>query len=195
MTNAGGPARALRLLGGGFVAGLLGGVVAGLGARLIMFTVRIINPAFNGSVTHNNVVNGQWTADGTLAIVVEALFLGLFGGWLYLLVRPVLVGPTTLRGLEFGALVLVVSGAAVLDGDYEYSRFVPSWQSVSAFGALFLVYGVVVATIADLLVPVAPRAASGPGRWLRLAGRVALAGAATFAAIGFVEGLRFRYGF
>ena len=187
--------RFARLLGGGLLAGLVGGVVAGLGARLIMFVVRVVNPSFNGGVTHNGVVNGQWTSSGTMAIVVEALFLGILGGWVYFLLRPLLVGPTLARGVEFGALLLVVFGSVVLDGDYEFTRFVPAWQSVSAFAALYVLYGVVVALIGDRAAPVSRRAASGPGHWAHRVGTVAVAIAFAVATVGFVEGLRFRYGF
>lgn len=186
--------RALRLVGAGLASGIAGGVAAGLGARVVMFLVRLANPAFNGATTHAGFVNGRWTVEGTMNLVSEALFMGLFGGALYLLVRTALLGPTIVRGLLYGALLLAVTGLLVLDGGYEYSRHVSPAVSVSAFASLYLLYGAVVAGVADV---VAPRRSPVAG-WRRSVRVIAsvlllLAGSASLVQLG--VGLRFRYGF
>jgi hypothetical protein len=52
-----------------------------------------------------------------------------------------------------GLLLLLAFGSDVLDGSYEFSRFVSPRVSVPAFAALFLLYGLVVAFVADVIAP------------------------------------------
>ena len=187
--------RALRLVAAAFVAGAAGGAAAGLGARCVMFLLRVANPAFNGSTTHEGFVNGQWTVAGTVNLVVQGLFFGIVGGVLYVLVRSLLVGPTPARGALFGIVLLAIGGSAILDGNYEYSRFVSTWVSVSAFASLYVLYGVVVAVVADA---VARRLPPSHQPWRRLARRAASAAllvGVALAAVQLVQDLRFRYGF
>ena len=187
--------RASRLVVAALVSGAVGGAAAGFGARCVMFLIRLANPAFNGTTTHEGFVNGQWTMAGTSNLVIQGLFSGFAGGVLYVLLRSLLVGPTPVRGALFGVALLAIGGSAILDGNYEYSRFVSTWVSVGAFASLYLVFGVVVAAVADA---VAPRRAPSVRPWRRHLRRVAssalLVGGA-LAAWQLVQDLRFRYGF
>lgn len=165
---------ALRLFGATVLAALVAGAVAGFGARVAMWVIRLRNDSHNGEVTHANSAVGQWTVDGTLNLIVSgALFFGLPGAVLYLLVRRLLPGPALLRGLLFGVVLLaLVFTAFVQDNEYEYDRYVsPAW-SVPLFMALFPLYGAV-------LAPLAERLGNGSlapprHRLVRVGGRVAL---------------------
>lgn len=58
-----------------------------------MFAVRLANPAYSGATTHAGFVNGVWTVQGTVSVIVTGAFFGVPGGVVYLLVRRFL-GPT-----------------------------------------------------------------------------------------------------
>jgi hypothetical protein len=178
-----------RRIGAGFGAGLLAGAATGMGARLLMFAIGRANHAFDGATTHGDFVNGQWTLEGTLSLVLQGTMVGGFGGLLYLALRPLLRGPTSARGLEFGALTLFTMGTLVLDGSYEYSRYVSTWIAVVAFAALYPFFGVLVAVLADRFVRPSP-----PHRPTASAiGSTVLALATVAASLRFAAGLRFVY--
>lgn len=150
----------LRLLGAALVGGIVAGGVAGLGARLVMFAIRLLNPTFNGATTHAGSEIGRWTLEGTLALVTEGAFMGISGGLLYLLVRRWVPGTGWRKGLAFGALLLVLGGPLVIDGDFEFFRYVSPWISVGLFALLFPLYGLVISPLTERLarrVPGPPR--------------------------------------
>jgi hypothetical protein len=94
---------------------------------------------------------GQFTADGTLWLAVEGVFYGLPGAVLYLIVRRWMPGDGLLKGLAYGGFLLIVAGPVVLDGNYEFYRYVPTWVSVGLFALLFPLYGLVVAPLTERL--------------------------------------------
>jgi hypothetical protein len=57
---------------------MVAGAAAGLGARLAMFAIRLMNESHNGEVTHaGDYPVWQWTLEGTLEIVLTgAVFAG-----------------------------------------------------------------------------------------------------------------------
>ena len=165
---------ALRLFGATLLGAIVAGAVAGLGARVAMWVIRLQNESHNGEVTHANFAMGQWTAEGTFNLVVSgALFFGLPGAFLYLLVRRFLPGPVLLRGLVFGVVLLALGFTAfVQDNEYEYDRYVSPAVSVPLFMLLFLVYGLVLAPVAERLgngSPAPPR-----HHVVRIVGRIVL---------------------
>lgn len=141
----------VRLAASGLVAGMVAGAVAGLGSRLAMFVIRLLNPSHNGETTHAHAEVGSVTAEGTLTLVSEGMFYGLAGGVLYLLVRRWMPGSGLGKGLAFGVFLLVVGAPVVLDGNYEYFRYVSTWVSVSLFALLYPLYGLVVSPLTERL--------------------------------------------
>jgi hypothetical protein len=115
-----------------------------------MFAIRLLNPSHNGEVTHAHSEVGRWTIDGTFDVVAQAMVVGVLGGAVYLAVRSSL---GRRPGLIYGFLLLAVFGPVVLDGSYEYFRFVSTWAAVAMFAALYPLYGLVVAVVADRLAP------------------------------------------
>lgn len=183
--------RIARLVVAALASGAAGGALAGLGARLIMFAFRLTNGAFNGATTHAGYENGRWTLEGTSAVVMTGIFFGLPGGTIYLLARSGLGRRRVVRWLAFGVLMLAAFGTDVLDGSYEYSRFVSPSISVAAFASLFPLYGVAVAGVADAIAPPGP--ARRPRLRTALTAALVVLGAAS--AWQLLEDLRFRYGF
>ena len=144
---------ALRLFGATLLAAIVAGAVAGLGARVAMWVIRLMNESHNGEVTHANFAMGQWTLAGTVNVVMTgAMLFGMPGAILYLLVRRFLPRALVVRGLAFGAVVLAMGFSGfVQDNEYEYDRYVSPAVSVPLFMALFLLYGVVLAPVAERL--------------------------------------------
>lgn len=147
--------RALRVTGASLAGGLVGGAVGGLGARLAMLVMRLLAPQWRGVTTHGGAPVGTVTLDGTLSLVIEgALFYGLAGGVLYLLVRAWLPVRTPTRILAFGSVVLAVGAPGVLDGGYEYFRY-------GHVGVAVLLFASLLPLSAAVIVPVSERLAGG----------------------------------
>lgn len=69
----------------------------------------------------------------------------------YLVVRRWIPGRGIVKGVAFGIVLLVVAGPVVLDGNYEFFRFVSPWTSLALFGLLYPLYGVVVSPLTERL--------------------------------------------
>jgi hypothetical protein len=133
----------------GFGAGIL---AAGAGGRLAMRLLAVTaGPDAQGRTTEAAEIVGRISVDGTIGFFV---FVGVFAGLLtaaaYLLLRRWLPGGRA-GGLVFGALLLVVAGTRVdplRDNNPDFSLVGPPWLAVTAFVALGLFHGMVVAALA-----------------------------------------------
>jgi hypothetical protein len=142
---------ALRLIGAGLLAGLIAGALAGLASRLVMYVVRLMNPSYNGVPTHANAEVGRITVEGTLSLALQGMFYGVPGAVVYLIVRRWMPGVGLLKGIAYGWFLLIVAGPVVLDGNYEFFRYVPPWMSFGLFALLYPLYGCVVAPLTERL--------------------------------------------
>jgi hypothetical protein len=137
----------------GVVAGIGAGVlVAGAGGRLIMRLLAVTADEHSrGLETEADEIVGRITTGGTVTFIIfTALFLGLATGPLYLLIRHWLPGGR-LGGLAFGALLLAALATRVepLRADNtDFGLVGPGWLAASAFAALVLLHGMVVAALA-----------------------------------------------
>ena len=141
----------LRALGIGVLAGLGAGFVAGgIGSRLAMRVVALTaGPAAQGLITENGNRIGVFTSD-TGFLLFFGTFLGVFGGLLYVALRPWLPRSGRRRGLAFGALLLAACGTAVVEREnFDFHRFGIPALNIALFAALFLLFGLVVAPLAD----------------------------------------------
>lgn len=168
--------RLVRLVLIGLVAGAAAGFLAGgVGSRLAMRAVTFLaGPEHRGELTEAQAIVGEVTVEGTGFLLVAGTFLGLPGGLLYLAVRSWLPGRAVTRGLAFGTWLLLVLGWVVIDGDnVDFRLFVPSAVSVGLFASLYLLFGLIVAPIAERL----DRGGGGrpANRVLAFAGYVAIA--------------------
>lgn len=136
------PLRAFSLT---LVAGALAGAVAGIGARVAMrVAAGLAGPSRQGIVTAESAVVGDLTWSGTIAVLVIGAFVGVAGAALYALIRPVL--PRRGRGLAFGFAALLLTGWTILDpSNSDFRGFGDPTLNYAMFGALFLVYGAVLA--------------------------------------------------
>ena len=179
---------AIRGLAAVGLAGILVGVPTGLVSRAIMkISALAAGPVVNGVHTSNGNAVGDFTANGTFALVIFAgVVPAISAGLLYLGVRPWLLGLGRWRGLALGAYGLALTGFAVLEpGNNDFVRFGPPALNIAMFAALFIGVGIAVAPIADASLRVAERPSPGqvvllvPG--LLLAALVTVALAATTA--------------
>ena len=135
------------------VAGVGAGIlVAGAGGRLVMRLLAVTaGDAAHGSQTEAEEIVGRISAGGTIGFIVfSGLFFGLLSAAAYLLIRRWLPGGR-LGGLAFGLLLLVVVATRIepLRADNKDFDIVgPGWVAATAFGALVVVHGMLVAALA-----------------------------------------------
>jgi hypothetical protein len=146
---------AARHAGAATLAGVITGVlVGGLLGRVVMrvagFTA---GPGMAGAFTANGNRVGEITVEGTAVIVVfVGLASGLAGGVVYAVVEPWLRRLRPWHGLTFGAWSLAALGFTVLEpSNLDFQRFGSAPLNVAMFAALFLIFGVVIAALFDLL--------------------------------------------
>jgi hypothetical protein len=175
-----------RLLAIGVIAGFGAGFVGGIGVRLAMRVAGMLTiPANQGLLTDNGNVVGQITLDGTLFLAFFAGAIGVLGGLLYVAVRSRLPGTGVRRGLVYGGLLLATFGFIVMDkNNPDYRLFGPPGVNVGTFSSVYILFGLVVAPLADWLdrrIPIWPRVR--PLGFRGIAGYVVLA---PLGVIGFV---------
>lgn len=166
----------LRALGVGAAAGFVAGFVAGgIGSRLAMKVVALVaGPGARGRLTENGNAIGDFTAGGTLFLLLFGATLGMTGGLVYVALRPWLAAAGRWRGLACGAVLLATIRAGTIDArNIDFTHFGVPALNVALFAALPLAFGLLVAPLADGLdrrVPTPTRArvaglggAGGPG--------------------------------
>ena len=146
--SLGGLARATAI---GALAGFGAGLIAGgVGSRVAMKIVALIAGAeAEGLITENGNLVGAFSSDTVFLVVFGGTF-GTLGGLLYMALRPWLPASRRRRGLLFGAVLLATCGAGVIEGDNaDFHRFGDPFVNIVLFAALFPLFGVLVAPLAD----------------------------------------------
>jgi hypothetical protein len=135
------------------VAGVgAGTLVAGAGGRLVMRLLAVTSDdAAQGRETEAEEIVGQISAGGTAGFIIfTGLFFGLAAGAAYLLVRRWLPGGR-LGGLTYGVLLLVIAATRIepLRADNtDFDIVGPGWLAATAFGAVVVLCGMLVAALA-----------------------------------------------
>jgi hypothetical protein len=142
-----------RLLAIGVIAGFAAGFVGGIGARLAMRVAGMLTvSSHRGLLTDNGNVVGEITLGGTLFLTFFAGAIGILGGLLYVAIRSCLPGTGLRRGLAYGGLLLATFGFVVMDQhNPDYRLFGPPGVNVGTFSSVYLLFGLVVAPLADWL--------------------------------------------
>jgi hypothetical protein len=140
------------------VAGIVAGaLVGGIGGRAAMrvsgYMYEREHPGQVAITQSSGEPVGQISLAGTLQLVVEtALFDGVAGGLVYLLIAPWLPRRLWLRGLLFAALLALAGGWIVIDSANEdFQRLGSPLVNVTMFTLLIGTYGVAVAWVASRL--------------------------------------------
>jgi hypothetical protein len=129
-------AGAARAAGVAMLAGMIGGIVWGVGARAAMRAIVLTSHQLP-----------QFSLGGTLMILLVGVFIGVPVGLAFLPVRRFVPGPLWRRGLVFGAVVLAVLGTLLYRSGFQEeapdARALP--LAIGLFGTLFVLLGAVVA--------------------------------------------------
>jgi len=149
-------------------AGIAGALVGGLGSRLVMRLAALAAPEVRGTLTENGNVVGEITFEGTIALMIFAgLSSTVFGSGVFVVARPWLPRRTIPRGLVFGALLLALTGAAVVDAaNADFVILGDRLLNVTMFSSLFIAFGLMASsayTVLDRRVP--PAASLSPRMW------------------------------
>lgn len=143
-----------RLVAIGTFAGLIAGLTAGgLGARLAMrISAVAAGPAMQGKITAAENVVGRVTAGNTAFVVVVGGMVGILGGLLYMGLRRWLPGTGAGKGLMYGLVLLLMAGSAVIQGtNPDFGRLGSPALNISIFASLFILFGMIVAPLAERL--------------------------------------------
>jgi hypothetical protein len=149
-------------------SGIAGALVGGIGSRLVMRLSALAAPEVRGALTENGNVVGEITLEGTIALMIFAgLSSAVLGAGAFVVVRPWLPRRTVPRGLVFGAFLLALSGAAVVDaGNADFAILGDRLLNITMFSALFVVFGLVASFAFVVLERRVPPAASlSPRLW------------------------------
>jgi len=175
----------LRAMGIGVAAGFVAGFVAGgIGSRLAMKLVAIVaGPDARGRTTENGNTIGVFSSD-TLFLLIMGASIGTLGGLLYMALQPWLASAGPWRGLAFGAILLAIGGALIIEEpNFDFTRFGIPALNVALFAALYLGFGLLVAPLADWLDRRSPAIIAAE------AGRLGASGAFGIAALAALPAL------
>lgn len=165
-----------RQVGLAVLAGIIaGGVVGGIGGRIAMRVTGFVSgQAVLGATTTNGNRVGDITVGGTIGVLLVGALLGVLGGLLYAPVEPWFRRFRPWQGVAFGVFLLAAAGVAVLDpANSDFPRFGSAPLNVAMFGALFLLFGPMIAWVFDRLPRVVPERGA-PARFVVGLGWLAL---------------------
>ena len=149
-----------RLAAVGSAGALVGLVVAGLGSRLAMFVLAVLNPHVHGRVSDDGFVMGRFGLEATAGLLLFCTSLGVLGGVLYLLLRQLRVGPARFHGAAMVAGPTVVAAAALVHTDgIDFTALRPQWLALGLFVLLPLLASWALVGLAESWL--------APGSWFR----------------------------
>ena len=134
------------------VAGIPTGVlVAGVGSRLAMLTLRLTSSdAVVGVTSDDGFEIGRFTLGGTYSLLMLGAGVGVVGAAAYRAVQPWLLGPTWFRRLTVAAGSGAVVGSMLIHADgIDFRVLKPTWLAVGLFVALPALFGAVIAVAVD----------------------------------------------
>lgn len=140
---------------GAVLAGALAGFVsAGIGSRVVMRIIAVLNPDRVGVMTDSSATVGLISLGGTMSLLILGTVAGVLGGLVYLGLRRWLWVPPMWRGLAFACVTLLTIGPLLFDPtNVDFQVFEPVLLIVALFAALFVLNGLVVARAVDRIHP------------------------------------------
>ena len=122
---------------GGLAGAIAGGVVLGVGGRLVMFVSRLLHPEALGRITEGGNRIGEFTIEGSIELLFfGGVLSGLLAGVIWVLVREWIPKKAALVGL--GAVA--IGGSFLIEGDNRDFVILrdPRLDLVLLLGLLFL---------------------------------------------------------
>lgn len=131
-------------------ASVCGVVVGGVGGRLAMLLLARLNPEDRGVLSDDGFVMGQFGVVATLNLMIAALFLGVVGGLIYVVVRGLMIGPRWFQIASVGVGAGVVVAAAIVQRDgVDFVLLQPAWLAILLFALIPGLYAVCLTWLAE----------------------------------------------
>ena len=161
--------RHLRALAAvGCAAILAGALVGGVGGRLAMRMLAASNEHTTGMITDDGFEIGRITAGGTLQLVAASIQFAMIGAVLYLLVRPLLLGPSGVRvALATVGIGGTVGAILVHPESFDFQALDPAILPIVLFVALPMLLVLVFAVLAERWLAADSWFQRGPWRQVR----------------------------
>ena len=144
--------RTTRQLAGTTAVGLLLGlVVGGIGSRLAMRALFLTSdPVVRGVTSDDGFAIGQFSVAATLNLLLVTTGIGVIGAFVYVAVRPFLMGPRWLRviGCAIGGGA-VVGSMLVHTGGVDFTVLSPRWFAIALFIAIPALFAAAAAPAVD----------------------------------------------
>ena len=142
------------------VGATLGLLIGGVGGRLAMRLVFLTSdPSVAGVASDDGFVIGQITP-ATVGLLATGVLAGVLGVLVYLVIRPLLLGPAWVRWASCGLWAAVVVGTLLIHTDgVDFTLLGPRWLSIALFVALPGLYGLLIGPAVDR--------ATRPDGWFR----------------------------
>ncbi len=153
-----------------FAGAVAGFISAGIGSRVVMRIIALLNDDRDGVMTDASATVGEMSVGGTMGLLALGTIAGVLGGLMYLGLRRWLWVPPAWRGLAFAGVTLVTVGQPLFDpANVDFQIFEPVVIVIALFAALFLINGLILVRLADRIHPEpayargthVPRAAAG----------------------------------
>lgn len=174
----------------GCAAVLAGALVGGVGGRLAMRLLAASNEHTTGMITDDGFEIGRITAGGTLQLVAASVQFAMIGAVLYLLVRPLLLGPTGARiALATVGIGGTVGAILVHPESFDFQALDPAILPIALFVALPMLLVLVFAVLAERWLAADSWFRRGPWRQVRLVLLVWLLGGLALVVVLPVLGL------
>lgn len=155
----------LRLVVIVIAGALLGLLVGGVGGRLAMMLLAGLSPEATGITSDDGFVMGQFTASGTLNLLVAGAFLGLIGAVVYALLRGLMIGPRWFQVLSVGGGPAVVVGAMIVQTDgVDFRLLQPAWLAIALFVAIPGVYAALLTVVSEGVLRAVGLSSKGPAQ-------------------------------
>ena len=199
--------RATAPLRGMVVAGATSGfIAAGIGSRVVMLIIRLVDGDHRGVRTDSSAIVGDFTFSGTAGLLFLGTIAGIIGGIMYLGLRRWLFTQPILRGVAIGLITLFTIGQILFDTrNVDFQIFEPVLVVVALFALLFPLNGLILVALADRIHPEPvyppgsrmPKAVAGVATVACLLGAIVMAGTVStmiddagtcYAAVGGGEG-------
>lgn len=147
---------------GGISGAIVGIVVGGLGARVVMRVVAILHPDAVGALTENGNRIGDITMGGTFTLVLLGLILCALAGVLWVIVSPWIPGHTGVRALlTAGVAIATGTPLLIIGGNPDFVILDHDPRVVALLVALVGLIGLSIALLDSWLDRRLPHAVSG----------------------------------
>lgn len=136
----------LRTLGATTAIGMvLGLAIGGVGGRLAMRALFLTTGlGVRGVLSDDGFRIGEFSVAATANLLVTGTLFGIVGAFVYLGVRPFLIGPRWLHSLTCGLAAGAVIGSLLVNPEgVDFTLLAPTWFAIALFVAIPAAFGAV----------------------------------------------------